>query len=286
MSVIIPTYKEGDWLDRTVESIIGARTNVRYEIVVVDDASDDGSVERVRSTPGVEVVTVGAEPVGCVVGRNLGAAASQGEYLCFLDSHVLVRDDWLDSLRETCLQFDARALVTGNILNVNRRDDKNAAREQYAYTLKNWTVDSVWYSHGHAKNAEPYRSPLCPGGLMFVKRSHFTKIGGFCEGIKKCGGGVEISLRNYMYGGENVVDPRVYVYHYYKNRSDKKPTFSISYRQTSQCLGERRTAIAETSSAFGQTPPRYATTRWRGPRSVQYDSTSVQYPCRLPFLLR
>lgn len=35
-----------------------------------------------------------------------------------------------------------------------------------------------------------------------------------------------------MYGGENVVDPRVFIYHYYKNNTDRKPTFSISYKQT------------------------------------------------------
>jgi hypothetical protein len=80
---------------------------------------------------------------------------------------------------------------------------------------------------------EPYLAPLCPAGLMFVRRSHFWGVGGFCERIKKWGGtDVEISLKNYMLGGENVVDPRVLVYHYYKNRTDRKPTFSVSYRDT------------------------------------------------------
>lgn len=233
VSVIIPTYNEGEWLKRTVESVLAAQTDLTFEIIVVDDASNDGSVDEVRHLPHVRVVSVGEQPVGCVVGRNLGAKASRGEYICFLDSHVLVEDRWLEYLRETAVQFQDRALVSGNILNVDHRGKPDVETQQYAYTLKAWSVESAWHFHGHAKKSEPYRAPLCPAGLMFTRRTYFAEIGGFSERIKKWGGtDVEISLKNYLYGGENIVDPRVCIYHYYKNTKDRKPTFSISYKQT------------------------------------------------------
>jgi polypeptide N-acetylgalactosaminyltransferase len=233
VSVVIPTHNEGDWLERTVDSILSAQVDVPYEIIVVDDASDDGSVEKVRHKPNVTVVSVGKEPVGAVISRNLGAQSARGEYICLIDSHVIVHDHWLDYLRETSVRFLDRALVSGNILNSDHQGDKQVEREQYAFTLKDWTVKSAWHFHGHGVKTAPYRAPLCPAGLMFVRRSYFWDIGGFSECIKKWGGtDVEISLKNYLFGGENVVDPRVFIYHYFKDRADRKPTFSISYRQT------------------------------------------------------
>lgn len=43
---------------------------------------------------------------------------------------------------------------------------------------------------------------------------------------------VEISLRNYCFSGENIVDPGVVVRHYYKNNTDKKPAFRADFRNT------------------------------------------------------
>ena len=110
-------------------------------------------------------------------------------------------------------------MVSGNILNVDHLDKPEVETEQYAYTLKQWSVESAWHFHGHGKKTEPYRAPLCPAGLMFAKRAYFWDLGGFSERIKKWGGtDVEISLKNYMYGGENIVNPRVFIYHYYKKQ--------------------------------------------------------------------
>lgn len=233
VSVIIPTHNEGEWLKRTVESVLAAKTKLKFEIIVVDDASTDGSVEPVIGLPNVRVLTVGKTPVGCVVARNLGARESVADYLCYLDSHVLVGDYFLDHLRETSVAYADQAFVSGSILNINHQGDADMEAQQFAYTLKDWGTESAWHSHGKNKFTSAYHAPLCPAGLMLVRRKHFEVIGGFSEKIKKWGGtDVEISLNNYLSGGSNLVDPRVCIYHYYKNRTDKKPTFSISYKQT------------------------------------------------------
>lgn len=232
VSVVIPTYNEGNWLERTIDSILAAKTDLAYEIIIFDDASTDGSVASIRNRPRVRITSAGTAPAGCIVGRNRGAAAATGKYICFLDSHVLVGDYWLDHLRETSRRFADRALVSGNILNVLKQGDPSVEQEQYALTLEKWATASAWHFHGYAVKREPYLAPLCPTGLMFVCHSYFWGLGGFSECIKKWGSeDVEISLKNYMSGGFNVVDPRVIVYHNYKNLTDNQRTFSISHHE-------------------------------------------------------
>ena len=232
VSIVIPTYNEGQWLEWTIDSILEATSNATYEIVVVDDGGDDGSVQAVANKPRVRVCSTGGNQIGCVIGRNRGASASRGRYLCFLDSHVLVHDHWLDYLRETCEKAPASPFVSGNLLNVDSRSPKDLElRKQWSYTLKSWMVESSWHYHGRNIFQAPYEAPLCPSGLMFVARDRFEKLGGFWSLVRKWGGtDVELSLKNYFCGGDTLVDPRVVVYHYYKNRKDKKPSFSVNYK--------------------------------------------------------
>src|SRR6202040_4152024 len=75
-------------------------------------------------------------------------------------------------------------------------------------------------------------TPLTPGGLMFTRKLHFARLGGFESSLRKWGAeDIQISLRNYYTGGENVVDPRVVAYHYYKGGKNSKRTFTVSCAQ-------------------------------------------------------
>lgn len=82
VSVIIATRNRARLLARAVESARGAGRDV--EIVVVDDASTDGTPDVCRATPGVRHVRV-ERGQGLGGARNLGIAASRGELITFLD---------------------------------------------------------------------------------------------------------------------------------------------------------------------------------------------------------
>ncbi|MEL6108051.1 MAG: glycosyltransferase family 2 protein [Planctomycetota bacterium] len=231
VSVVIPTHNEGAWLERTVQSVLDANSSVPFEIVVFDDNCTDGSIESVAECPNVVVESSDPGGVGCVTARNGGANRATGDYLCFIDSHVLVPDHWLDHLMETSQQHDDQCLVTGNVYNVTELDKPNVRERQFGYTLGKSGSKPTWHFYGRNTYEQPYRTPLCPGGLTFVAKAHFDSIGGFCEKIRKWGGpDVEISLRNYMFGYETFADPRVGIFHYYKNTSTKKRTFSVDFK--------------------------------------------------------
>lgn len=93
-SIIIPSYNKAPYLWKAIQSVL-SQTFTDYELIIVDDGSKDDSAEiaakAIESRPNCRLIK--QENAGVSVARNNGVAASQGEYLCFLDA-----DDWWDSL--------------------------------------------------------------------------------------------------------------------------------------------------------------------------------------------
>ena len=92
ISVIIPCYNLGEYLDEAVESVL-AQSCQDFEIIVIDDGSTEPATRallagyRRRST-----TVIRAAHGGLAAARNLGIANATGEYLCALDA-----DDRLES---------------------------------------------------------------------------------------------------------------------------------------------------------------------------------------------
>jgi hypothetical protein len=129
---------------------------------------------------------------------------------------------------------------------------------QLGYTIGDLRLGVQWYSYGNRYFDKPYLQPLTPGGLMFTRKSHFDHLGGFDPVLRKWGAeDVQISLRNYYVGGENVVDPRVVVYHYFKTRT-RPGGFDVSKQEYAfNCLYVAATYLppsyySKVKQAFGR----------------------------------
>jgi glycosyltransferase involved in cell wall biosynthesis len=89
ISFIIPAYNEERVIGRTLAAIhVAARPTAQpYEIVVVDDASTDGTAEAARLA-GARVVSVHYRQIAST--RNAGARAARGDTLIFVDADTLI----------------------------------------------------------------------------------------------------------------------------------------------------------------------------------------------------
>ena len=88
VSVIIPTYNNGGVLARTLGALLTQTFPPdRYEIVIIDDGSTDGTAEMVGRLRGPVAIRYVAQPKsGRAAARNLGARVARGRILLFLDS--------------------------------------------------------------------------------------------------------------------------------------------------------------------------------------------------------
>jgi glycosyltransferase involved in cell wall biosynthesis len=93
ISVVIPARNPGQFLAESLGSV-AAQTRLPTSIVVVDDGSvDDVVVDTVARFPGATLIR--QEPLGCSTARNRGAAATDSDFLLFLDADDLLRPEAL-----------------------------------------------------------------------------------------------------------------------------------------------------------------------------------------------
>ncbi|MCM3129857.1 MULTISPECIES: glycosyltransferase family 2 protein [unclassified Paenibacillus] len=114
-SIVIPTYNQIDMLKGCIASI-QAHTSQPYEIVVVDNASTDGTADYLRSL-GLDVrYTVLESNLGFAGGVNHGLMMARGQYIVVLNNDVVVTPGWLTNMM-SCLNSDAGIAVVGPVTN-------------------------------------------------------------------------------------------------------------------------------------------------------------------------
>ncbi|AWW27116.1 glycosyltransferase family 2 protein [Acetobacterium carbinolicum] len=91
LSIIIVNYKTEELTSNCIDSIIKSNTKgLSYEIILVDNASEDGSVEAIKMRfPEVEVIE-NHENLGFSKANNIGMEVSKGEFLLLLNSDTIV----------------------------------------------------------------------------------------------------------------------------------------------------------------------------------------------------
>lgn len=98
LSIIIVSFNTREHLLRCLASLAAAPPSAPHEIVVVDNASSDGTVAAVRERwPAVRVIAL-PENIGFAAGNNAGIRQSAGDLLLLLNSDTVVPAGALDAL--------------------------------------------------------------------------------------------------------------------------------------------------------------------------------------------
>lgn len=97
VSILVVSYNTCDMTLECLRSI-KAETTVSYELIVIDNFSDDGSVEAIDAEFPDITLLAETENHGFAKGNNIGAEHAQGEYLLLLNPDTLVQDRAIDQL--------------------------------------------------------------------------------------------------------------------------------------------------------------------------------------------
>jgi O-antigen biosynthesis protein len=100
VSIAIVTYGAWSWAERAI-GVAAANTDVPHEIIVVDNASPDGTAERIRERfPQVRLVA-NEDNAGFGAANNQAAQIARGEYLALINSDAVVPAGWIVPLLAT-----------------------------------------------------------------------------------------------------------------------------------------------------------------------------------------
>jgi glycosyltransferase involved in cell wall biosynthesis len=169
VSVIIPTRDRREMLERALVSVT-RQTYPSLEIIVVDDASGDGTAEMLEAHPDVTLIRC-AVPIGAAKARNLGVEESKGTLLAFLDSD----DEWLPPKIERQVHQLMNSPSTGAIYCRHlAQDDSTGELSEPRSNL--YTGDIT----------EELLSGRCPRtvSLFLLRRAAFDSAGGFDPELK------------------------------------------------------------------------------------------------------
>lgn len=97
LSIVIVSYNTRAHLERCLASLHDAPPQAAHEIVVIDNASTDGSAAAARRWSAVQVIELPAN-IGFAAGNNVGIRASTGTFLLLLNSDTIVPRGALDAL--------------------------------------------------------------------------------------------------------------------------------------------------------------------------------------------
>jgi glycosyltransferase involved in cell wall biosynthesis len=165
MSVIVPARNEAKLLPKCLSSLAHQRTQVSYEVIVVDTNSEDDTPAIARSF-GAEVIN---EPrKGKVYAFRTGANAARGDILCFAEADCILPTNWIQTITDYLEQHPEVVAISG------------------IYTFHSSTsvlnfLAPIVHGLGQGIYYLLYGSFSLRGSNFAIRRSAYDAVGGFSE---------------------------------------------------------------------------------------------------------
>jgi len=119
VSVVILSYNCVDLLPRAVASVRAQRYDA-VELIVVDNASTDGTLDALGTIDGAARVLRQAENSGFARGMNAGYAAARGDYLVFLNCDVVLHPDFIANAVDLFARHPDVGVIGANVWRIAR----------------------------------------------------------------------------------------------------------------------------------------------------------------------
>lgn len=182
VDVIIPIYKGREETLECIKSVLEAKTNVKFELILIDDCSPDLELKKdlqKLAKEGKCRLIENNENLGFVKSVNLGMKFHPNRDVVLLNSDTLVPDYWLDRLREAAYSAKNIATVTplsnrATILSIPNPNVDNEIPDGLDYQVIDNLCEKV--------NRGVYIDiPTAVGFCMYIKRECLNEIGYFDE---------------------------------------------------------------------------------------------------------
>ncbi|MFN8277312.1 MAG: glycosyltransferase [Chitinophagales bacterium] len=232
LSVVIVNYNVRYFLEQCLQSVYRAGNGITMEVFVVDNNSQDGSVEMVREKfPQVQLIANSGNP-GFSKANNQAMALAKGQYVLILNPDTVVAEDTFG----TCIRFMEEQTACG-ALGVKMIDGKGVFLPESKRGLptpavafyKMFGMAALFpaskifgqYHLGFLSKEESHEVEILSGAFMFFRKKVLDEIGFFDETFFMYGEDIDLSYRVIKGGYKNYYLADTTIIHY-KGESTKK----------------------------------------------------------------
>ncbi len=182
VSIILVNYNGGQVVIDCLDSLQTTLQTIAYEVIVVDNASTDGSTDLIeRLFPAVHLVRQ-SQNRGFGAGNNRGASLATGEFLLLLNTDTLLTFDILPYLVDLMRQNPAIGIIGPQLLNPDGSLQRSTAPEISIWgeyqALKQQVDDRSHPINPHIKMQEV---DIVIGAALFIRKCLFDVLAGFDE---------------------------------------------------------------------------------------------------------
>ncbi len=242
LSIIIVNFRTFELTKNTIDSVLSSDCNYDYEILVVDNKSDDGSLEKLEETFSNEIknskITFIANNsnMGFSYANNLAIKKSSSKYILLLNSDTIIKENTLNK----CLNYiethqDVGALgckvslPNGELDKACKRSFPNPINSFYRlFHIPNKNLEVNNYNLSNLDDNGVYEIDCLVGAFMLVKKDVINQIGMLDEDYFMYGEDIDWCYRIKESGWKIIYFGEVEIVHY-KGSSSNKKSFKLIY---------------------------------------------------------
>jgi GT2 family glycosyltransferase/glycosyltransferase involved in cell wall biosynthesis len=174
-SIVIPVYNKWAYTAACLCSLLEAKGEYAFEVIIVDDQSSDQTADQLAKIKGITYLR-NEQNLGFVGSCNRGAQQARGEFLVFLNNDTQVTDHWLDELIDTFAREPEAGLVGSRLVYPDGKQQESGG------IIFN---DGSGWNYGRGQDAENpeyhflREVDYCSGAAIALKTAFFRDIGAF-----------------------------------------------------------------------------------------------------------
>ena len=236
LSIIIVNYRVYPYLDACLQAVSDALNNLRAEIIVVDNDTDDAKQRLLEvKFPMVQWICL-HQNIGFARANNMAVNKAIGKYILFLNPDTLIPPNVLKDAVEY-LKYRPKVGAVGvqmidgkdQFLPESKRDRPSLTGSLFKLIgLANLFPKSAFfnsYALGHLDKNQVHLVPVLAGAFMMMPADLTKKIGGFDESFFMYGEDIDLSLRVLQQGFENHYLGSLIITHYKGASSKQDPAY-------------------------------------------------------------
>jgi GT2 family glycosyltransferase len=210
VSIIVLNWNGEKYLPRCLDAI-AKQTFTDYEVIIIDNASTDHSVDHVEQHwPGFQVVRLD-ENLGFAIANNLGAKIARGNWVALLNNDAYPRPEWLENMMKAIQNYPMYSFFASCILQADDPDLIENAGDIYHISGLAWPRRrNATYNETPLETDEVFSA--CAAAALY-KREAFLQVGGFNEKFFSHHEDVDLGFRLRLQGYRCLFVPEAVVLH-------------------------------------------------------------------------